>query len=120
MGVTAIKRIINESSSNSVVINLENGNRVAVGAGSSMPCDIWIPWCASGEDFQHNHLIRVEGTNIRTHRIWQAQHSDGDYVRATTGDNYVRPGTRINGHSKVNGDRVLVIRSGTVELRCDS
>jgi hypothetical protein len=120
MGVTAIKRIINESSSNSVVINLENGNRVAVGAGGSMACDIWIPWCASVGDFQHNHFIRVEGTSLPTHRIWQAHHSDGDFVRATTGPNYVIPGTHINGHSKVNGDRVLVIRSSAIELLCDS
>lgn len=120
MGVTAIKRIINESSSDSVVINFENGNRVEVGAGSSMPCDIWIPWCASVGDFQHNHFIKIEGTNLQTHRIWQARHSDGDFVRATMGPNYVSPGTPINGHSKVDGDRVLVIRTSVIELRCDS
>lgn len=120
MGVTAIKRIINESSSDSVVINLENGNRVAIGPGGSMPCDIWIPWCASVEDFQHNHFIRIEGANLQTHRIWQARHSDGDFVRATTGSNYAIPGFRINGHSKVDGDRVLVIRTSVIELRCDS
>jgi hypothetical protein len=136
MGVTAIKRIFNESTSSSVVItNLENpgkaGNRVSLGSSSTPAgfanCDMWIPWCTSGEDFTHNHYIKVEvyglatrtspPSVIVTYRIWQAAHSDGDFVRVSTGPNYVDPGEHIRGISEVNGDRALFIKNGFVELQ---
>lgn len=137
MGVTAIKKIVNESSSPTVVItNLENpgkpGNRVSLGSRTShegsKECDMWIPWCTSGEDFRSNHYIKVEvyGRATRNnppqvvakYHIWQASHHGyGDYVRVATGPNYVIPGDRIRGYSEVNNDRVLIIKDGYVELQ---
>lgn len=131
MGVTAIKKAVNESSLYTVVItNLENptkaGNRVSLARGGSSPCDIWIPWCTSADDFLNNRYIKIEGSGlatrydppaiIATYRIWQARHNDGDYVRVSTGPNYVIPGTRINGESRVDGDRMILIKDGYVEL----
>jgi hypothetical protein len=138
MGVTAIKRIRNESQCRFGISSTEGweaGAYTYFGPRSSRSVDIWIPW-ATTEDEWENHRLRAlaygkraDGTTVllRSYAIWQGVQVDRvDRVRCTYAEAtraadgsvryaasdtapYANPGAFIPGVSRVNGDRVLYV-----------
>lgn len=110
MGVTAIKRIVNNYSSQvtvSVKDHENNGLPVATLGPGSADCDMWIPWCTSQNDFNAGHYISITGTNVNLY-IWQEARADGDFVRfSTTG--YSATCAPVLHYANVNGNRVLIL-----------
>lgn len=146
MAITAIKRLYNERERVTILVeNKENpgkvGNRVPLGfsysASGFADCDIWIPWCATEDDFLNGHFIEVSvygppvllqppdiwgnGPLLATYRVWQAAHADGDFVRFSAGLNgvvpsYVVPGQTLDGDATVGGDRALKITQSGIQI----
>jgi hypothetical protein len=141
MGVTAIRRIRNESRSRFEIQTLESGRPITIYQTASSPVDIWIPW-ATTEDQWDGHRIMAaayrrytDGTRVywRRYAIWQGIQDDRvDRVRCTYGEptvvngalvreapfpQYANPGPVIPGVSRVNGGRVLYVRADlSIEL----
>ena len=120
MGVTAIKRVINQSPLVGQIINLENpgkcGNSGNIAAHSTLEVDMWIPWCSDAENLgQDSITVRVGlGRLQRSWSIYQRADHDGDFVRlmdisepGNLGD--FHSGRRIGGLARVDGDRDMII-----------
>jgi hypothetical protein len=115
MGITAIKKIVNQSTDVVTVDDHENPDvSVSANPRTTTDCNMWIPWCTSPGDFDGNHYIKVSGTDPSTavtpkwiwqHYVWR----DGDFVRYSTDGCYHAPGDRMPGDPSVNGDRTLTI-----------
>lgn len=128
MAITAIKKLANLSGASVRVVNCENtntrGSGVIVPQNSSIDTDMWIPWCASSEDFNCGHYIILETSPALEYPellrpmfwIWQAAHNDGDFVRLSTSGRYENPGNRIGGLSTVGGDRRMVVTDSGIAL----
>jgi phosphatidylserine/phosphatidylglycerophosphate/cardiolipin synthase-like enzyme len=114
MGVTAIKRFINQTSGTLTLQDHEHpdhpGNSSTAAPSAVAACDMWIPWCGSNGDFAGRKYITLNAADgsVRAY-IWQAQHGDGDYVRVATSGRYEDPGRHINGVAQVDGDRELAV-----------
>ncbi|GHO68393.1 hypothetical protein KSC_072850 [Ktedonobacter sp. SOSP1-52] len=109
MGVTAIKRIVNNYSSGITVGVKDHENNslpvIALGAGIA-DCDMWIPWCTSQADFDAGHYISITGGETNLY-LWQEARADGDFVRfSTSGYTSCAP---VLHYANVNGDRVLIL-----------
>lgn len=117
MGVTAIKQIVNQTNGTADITNYENTRtNQTVPAGASVACDIWIPWCTSQADFEHNHYLKVVA-GLRTTWVWQNKDHSGDQVRASPEGRFQINQTPIEGDSGVDGNRILYIRgSGLLEM----
>jgi hypothetical protein len=130
MGVTAIKKVVNDSGLTAMIRNTENpdkfGNGGDVPPNTSLEVDMWIPWARTSVEFRTHHIsvvLKQGETWVRSFAIWQAAHFDGDFVRVAEGipDDfelvYAEPGTRIAGDSSVDKDRSLVVAAnGDISL----
>jgi len=113
MGITAIKGLINNSNAPVTLQDYENpsagGNNITVPSpppGALGPCYMWIPWCTSQNDFNHNHYIMLIGAELgATYYIWQ----DGDFVRYSREPAYTPNGPHVPGYAPVNGDRIVSV-----------
>ena len=119
MGVTAIKRIVNQSFASATLLNLENrtspGHGVLIRPGESVAVDIWVPWAPRAEDFPQRHLqLQVNGQT--RFWIWQAANADGDFVRFSVDGTWHDQGERVYGLAGVDGDRMLVVLDGLFVL----
>lgn len=118
MGVTAIKRIDNESRWEIWVNNSESqGDNRRLPPGTFADSDMWIPWCTRQGEFDAHHITVTGGRTW--YAIWQSWKHDGDRVRCSVGDKYYEPGDWIEGESEVNGDRRLVLWDDGVWLSRD-
>lgn len=117
-GVTSIIRIDNGASVALSVLALDGNSPVQsfnLDPGESLDVDIWIPWAPNRIDFdRHNIELSLDGAS--RWKLWQADHSDGDYVRVTTDASWSDPGVRIGGTDQVGGDRALVVLDDSIEL----
>src|SRR4051812_593043 len=103
MGVTAIKRIRNESKCRFGIMSTEGRNAFSwtyisppsSRSISSLSVDIWIPWATTEEEWENHRLWalaygkRADGTSarVRSYAIWQGVQVDRlDRVRCTYGE----------------------------------
>lgn len=116
MGVTAIKRLVNETNRTIRMQCLENrgwdSNNAYALPGKSDTCNMWIPWCIGSDQWWKHHIwlawTLAPGTpQYKFFYIWQ----NGDFVRSTTDHRWKSADHRIPGESGVNGDRILVVKS---------
>lgn len=129
MGITAIKRVVNNSRFTVEIANLENPNKFrnggTVNPNSSLAVDIWIPWAATMAEFRNHHIIveAKQGTRlVRRFEIHQRADVDGDFVRMAdvrldgSDSGFVR--THIGGLANVDGDRRMIISAtGDISLQ---
>lgn len=118
MGVTAVKRLKNSSSSVVRLINRENpntkGNDIAVSPGEELEVDMWVPWATSANEFETHRLeLYRDGA---TYSIWQANRDDGDFVRFSSDGAWADPGAHVHGFADVDGDRAIVVLDDRVEF----
>ena len=82
--------------------------------------EVWIPWCASWEDFRSNHYVTVMVDRQRiNYCIWQHADRDGDFVRLASdcryhGTNDARegmPAPHLPGDAATGGVRRLVVNA---------
>jgi hypothetical protein len=118
MGVTAIKHFDNESAGTVVVRNVERAQRWEINSGATMGVDIWIPWCVSQVDFDHNHYLMIEFSEpARTYWVWQSNEAWQDRVRYHTEAKWKPEASPVPGTAEVNGDRSVEFRSdGTISF----
>jgi hypothetical protein len=110
MGVTAIKRIVNQTGDTVHLTNHENpGTNKTIDPRATVACDVWIPWCTSQADFDHNHYLTV-AAGSRTTWMWQSSEASGDRVRVSPVGMFQANQTPIDGDASVNGNRTLYIR----------
>lgn len=82
---TTIKQIQNQTTGTVKLRNTHTNREVVVPAGWSQALDMSVPWAASQEAFNAEHLeLQINGQPRFS--IWQADSfADGDYVRFSTG-----------------------------------
>jgi hypothetical protein len=119
-GVTTLVSLQNHSGHRNQVVtvfNAENsgtlGHGVPVSPSARTALNMWVPWATSQEEFEHHHL-RVEvaadsaaNETGMTYWIWQAERSDGDWVRYSTDGLWHDPGRIAVGLAEVGGERTL-------------
>ena len=123
MGITAIKSIANRHENEVYYVrNLENpnttggtGKSLQVGVGSTVQCNMWIPWCISETEFitYRRHILispLAFGVIPVVFAIWQ----QGDYVRYSTDGLFYSDGTLVPGNATINGDRSVEITGTTL------
>jgi hypothetical protein len=129
MGVTAIKKIVNNTDRHVFIQCLENpgkgGNSASVRPGQSATCNMWIPWCIGSDQWKHHHIwlswmIYINGVpaslSTKFYWIWQ----NGDFVRASTDGKWKSAYAQIPGECGVNGDRIVIVESlEPVRVRMD-
>ena len=113
MGVTIIKKFMNMSDAVVVVNNVERGHQWEIrphGPHDPEPptTEIWIPWCVSQVDFDHNHYMKIR-TKSRTYWVWQSKEGGEDRVRYNTEGRWTPRATSVPGHPWVDGDRRVYI-----------
>jgi hypothetical protein len=105
MGVTAIKSVKNQASSDVRLRNYEHpSDGVTVPAFGSSDVNMWIPWCTNDADFGAHHVEIAIGDH-RIYYIWQ----EGDFVRYSADGYYHHDAQHVPGASGVNGDRLVTI-----------
>ena len=124
MGVTSIRKVINNSTDTVRIDDHENSNAsVVVGPRQTIDqdvCNIWIPWCTSEGEFNGGHFLVLTGTSpdtaVRPWWIWQQWQpwwtgGDGsDRVRCSRDGRFHNVKFNwVPGDSRVNGDREVVI-----------
>ena len=94
MGVTAIKRIENNTEGRMAIWNRESGQYAVATPCEAVDCNMWIPWCTSSNDFKRSHYMVIGRPGYTTggdnvyyippkYYWWVWQH--GDFVRCSTG-----------------------------------
>ncbi len=94
MGVTAIKRIENNTEGRMAIWNRESGQYAVAPPREAVDCNMWIPWCTSSNDFKRSHYMVIGRPGYTTggdnvyyippkYYWWVWQH--GDFVRCSTG-----------------------------------
>jgi hypothetical protein len=120
MAVTAIKSFDNDSRNVVVVENKERNQTVTIRPGGSRGFDIWIPHCASEEDFTANHYLKIEVLAFnRNFYIWQEDAGGIDAVRFTQGaaPRWEHNAARVPGFNSAGGNRMLEIHEdGGIEF----
>ena len=108
MGVTAIMRFENRGTRVITIKNTEHRDRdIVLSAGAAVDREVWIPWATNSQEFDDHH-IDVEYENTHRYAIWQANRSDGDFVRISTRSGWEDPGDHISGYAEVDGRRTLI------------
>jgi hypothetical protein len=120
MGVTAIRKVRNNSNSIASIVNNETpddtkGGKGDVQANSEKDLYMWIPWCTDSGGFAKHH-IQIDMGDGRHFSIWQANLGGSDHVRLSTDNSWHNPGDLVPGSSQVDGDRTLVIDDQGISL----
>jgi len=110
MGVTAIKKFVNETNYSWIIHNLENPTQTfELRAGQVLDYDMWIPWCAVPFEWNKKRIVLIPKMDKKEDwSIWQRATLDGDKVRAWY--NWQEPNPLIHGDASVDGNRNLHIR----------
>jgi hypothetical protein len=120
-GITAIREFTNLTPAVFELYRVRTRELVKVAANGRVNCNVWIPWADTVKQFNAGeHII------LRTAAIWLGGYyvfpkpyfwiwQQGDYVRFSTDGEYHINGDRVDGDSRVDGDRALeVSASGAV------
>jgi len=111
MGVTAIKHFDNESAGSVFVRNVERADNWEIRTGFAGAVDIWIPWCVSQVDFDHNHYLMIEFRQpVRTYWVWQSNERFEDRVRYNTEGRWKPAASPVPGDAGVDGNRSVELR----------
>ncbi|WP_130733606.1 hypothetical protein [Flavobacterium sp. J27] len=112
-GVTAIKKIVNRTNQSVEVRKRDNINDIAIVKPLwEVYEDIWIPWVFHEQDFEEKVIQITYLRDNRTVYLWQI----GEKVRYSNFgfDAFAKP---VNGISKPDGDRMLVIDDQSISLQ---
>jgi hypothetical protein len=115
--------IDNRSTSTVQLVDIENrgapGSGAAVGPGSALQVNMWVPWATTAADFPVHHL-ELQFGSVTRFWIWQcATAEDGDHVRFSIDGAWHDHGRPVHGVSAVDavsGDRTMVVRDTCLEL----
>lgn len=112
--ITAIKIFANMSDEKVHIVKRENPNNdnILLNSGDLSNKEIWIPWVGSEAEFKTEVLEITFMTSKKVFYIWQI----GDSVYSSD-KGYENPGTPIDGYSKIDGDRKLLISKDSVKLQ---
>ncbi|MFN8314738.1 MAG: hypothetical protein U0289_18165 [Cyclobacteriaceae bacterium] len=111
MGVTSIKKFVNETNYSWVIHNLENpAQSIEVRAGQTVEYEMWIPWAATPYEWNHKRIVLIPKMDQPEWSVWQRASSDGDKIRAW--HNWQELNPVIQGDSSVDGNRNLHIKEG--------
>jgi hypothetical protein len=125
MAITNIKRIHNAHTKLVFTVENHHNPRDTEDPSSEMAKeggwfihDIWVPWCASQQDFDNGAFISITSAGV-SFSIWQQNcpDLDGDQVRYSTDGAYHPCGesNRVPNDSVAGGDRDVEISGSTNE-----
>jgi hypothetical protein len=119
-GITKILSLVNSTGGRVSIQCYENpehpGNSAVAEPNSTAPCNMWIPWCLSADDFARGKHIVVSVQARPTYWIWQGNRSDGDAVRYSMTGQFHDPGDHIPGQDYPGGERHLDVMTGGLRL----
>lgn len=116
--VTAIKRFTNHTPGLADILNVEHAQRMTCSPGQTLDFDIWIPWCTSQVDFDHNHYLSIRLTNPAiTYYIWQSNDDGSDVVRFSTEARWMAGASVVDGAAWVGNDRTVdILANGSLRF----
>ena len=117
MAVTAIRSIRNSSESEPYFArNHENqndtggpGKSLEINSGEVVQCNMWVPWCATQEDFDNRHKISIVPLAFNEIPVTFTIGQQGDYVRYSKDGLFHDEGEPVPGNNTVGGDRAIQI-----------
>jgi hypothetical protein len=114
MPVTAIKGVINQTQYSVQVKDHEEptklGHYIELSPREGKPCDMWVPWCTSPNDFLGAHYITVQFSSSMKVWIWQR---DGKVIYALK-ESFSSPTNPVGGTAQEGGNRVVVLTTSSV------